>query len=134
MDITCYRDPEVASESRTLPADVYNLARILLHRNPGGSLFVPLRSMQYLAILDAEEFVFVDGFRKCWVDIAWRRFQPQRRTGLDDAVAYEAVYYRAESPELMPRLQAEFPLALRQLADKAKLEGEARVIPFPPSR
>ncbi len=43
--------------------------------------------MQYLAILDAEGFEFLDGERKRWVEIAWRYFNPHRRTLLEEPVA-----------------------------------------------
>ena len=64
MEITCYRDQEIARETRNLPAPTYNLAITLLARSRDGCLFVPIRSLQYLAILDADEFVFVDGTSK----------------------------------------------------------------------
>ncbi|MBZ0106895.1 MAG: hypothetical protein K8H84_14860 [Sulfuricella denitrificans] len=131
MEITCYRDPELARESHLLPAATYNLAHTLLARNPSGSLFVPIRAMQYLAILDAEEFVFLDGARKCWIDIAWQNFRPQARTSLDEPVAYEAVYYQTGAANLMPRLQAELPRALNALAAKGRIDGPARVLKFP---
>ena len=134
MEITCYRNPESARESRFLPAATYNLAHALLSRSPSGCLFVPIRSMQYLAILDAEEFVFLDGARKCWIDIAWRRFRPQARVSLDDAVGYEAVYYREEAKQIMSRLQAELPRALQELAKKSKLDGPAKVLKFESKR
>lgn len=130
MEITCYRDKEVASEPRSLPAATYNLAHSLLARSPSGNVFVPIRSMQYLAILDAEEFVFLDGNSKCWIDVAWRNFRPQLRTSLGDPVPYEAVYYHLHAAELMPRLQAELPRALAELAAKGRFEGEARVLKF----
>lgn len=130
MEITCYRNPELAREPRCLPAATYNLAHTLLARSPSGCLFVPIRAMQYLAILDAEEFVFVDGERKCWVDIAWQNFRPRDRAALDEAVAYEAVYYQAEAAGLMTRLQAEFPRALHELASKGRLDSPARVLEF----
>jgi hypothetical protein len=131
MKITCYRNHEVACESRHLPHATYNLAVTLLARCNSDCLFVPIRSLQYLAILDAEEFVFVDGASKCRIDIAWRHFRPMERTSLDDPVGYEAVYYHHETALLMSRLQTEFPLALRSLTGKERLEGPARVIKFP---
>ena len=131
MEITCYRNPELAHEPRFLPAATYNLALTLLGRSTTDNLFIPIRSMQYLAILDAEEFVFLDGERKCWIDIAWRHFQPQARNSLQEPVAYEAVYYHAEAENLMLRLQAELPRALHALADKTQLDGPARVLKFP---
>ena len=131
MEITCYRDREMASEPRSLPAATYNLAHTLLGRSPNGCLFVPIRSMQYLAILDAEEFVFLDGERKCWIDIAWQDFRPQVRTSLDEPVPYQAVYYQPDTAQLMARLQAELPRALNNLAAKGRLAGSARVLKFP---
>lgn len=131
MEITCYRNPEVATEPRLLPAAVYNQAHALLARSTTGSLFVPLRAMQYLAILDAEEFVFLDGNNKCWIDVAWRHFRPQQRESLDDPVAYEAVYYVDHAAELMARIQAELPRALAEMAVKDRFSGEAKVLKFP---
>jgi len=131
VEITCYRDEEVSREFRQLPAATYNLARTLLARSHTGNLFIPIRAMQYLAILDEEELVFLDGERKCWIDIAWRKFKPQARASLTDAVEYEAVYYRDNAVLLMSRLQAELPRALRELAKKTTLDGPARVLKFP---
>ncbi len=131
MEITCYRDIEIASEPRSLPAATYNLAHTLLARTINGCLFIPIRSMQYLAILDEEELIFLDGERKCWIDIAWRKFQPQNRISLDEPVAYQAVYYQAGAADIMSRLQAEFPRALNELAEKWRFSGFARVLKFP---
>ena len=131
MEITCYRDAESARESRFLPAATYNLAHALLSRSPSGCLFVPIRAMQYLAILDAEEFVFLDGERKCWIDIAWQDFRPQVRTSLDQPVPYQAIYYRPDAEQLMTRLQAELPRALHDLDAKGRFDGSARVLKFP---
>ena len=131
MEITCYRDAESARESRFLPAATYNLAHALLSRSPSGCLFVPIRSMQYLAILDVEEFVFLDGERKCWIDIAWQDFRPQVRASLDEPVPYQAVYYQPDAAQLMARLQAELPRALNDLAAKGRFDGSARVLKFP---
>lgn len=131
MEITCHRNAEFAHEARLLPAATYNQARTLLSRTDAGCLFVPIRAMQYLAILDAEEFVFVDGNNKHLIDIAWRDFRPQQRTALNDPVAFDAVYYSPGASRLMVRLQAEFPRALDKLARRARFEGEGRVLMLP---
>lgn len=131
MEITCYRDPEVYRETRHLPASTYNLAVTLLARCTTRHLFVPIRSMQYMAIVDNEEFVFIDGERKCWIDVAWQNFKPQTRDALDQPVVYQAVYYRENMPAIMARLQSELPAALQVLINKVKLEGPARIINFP---
>ena len=130
MEITCYRDQEVAREPRQLSAATYNLAHTMLSRSASGNLFIPIRTMQYLAILDAEELVFLDGVRKCWIDIAWRNFRPQFRSSLDDPVSYDAVYYTPGMVQIMTRLQRELYLALQQLAGKEHTHGMARVIKF----
>lgn len=134
MEITCYRDPELKRELRQLPAITYNLAHTLLARSATGNLFIPIRTMQYLAIMDAEELVFLDGERKCWIDIAWRNFHPQSRNSLDEAVSYEAVYYTQESVGMMGRLQRELLLALQQLSGKEPIHGDAKVIKFTAQR
>ncbi len=130
MEITCYREPEINRESRQLPATTYNLAITLLARCATKNLFVPIRSMQYMAIIDAEEFVFIDGERKCWIDISWQNFKPQARDALDQPVEYNAVFYRDGLSEIMTRLQSEFPIALQGLVKKDRLDGPARVIKF----
>lgn len=130
MEITCYRDQEVSREFRQLPATTYNLAITLLSRSPSDNLFIPIRSMQYLAILDAEELVFLDGVHKCWIDIAWRNFRPQSRNSLEDPVSYDAVYYTPESNQIVNRLQRELYLALQQLAGKERAGGMAKIIKF----
>lgn len=129
MEITIYRDPPLAKEERQLPATTYNLLRTLLARSPG-VLFVPIRSMQFLAIVDAEEVVFVDHLQKGLAAIAWQSFKPQARDALDTPVTYTAVHYRDDGAELMRRLQGELPKALAQLEGKERPEGAAKILKF----
>ena len=55
VEETFYRPPETGREARTLPGPVYNLAHGLLAQSGTGCVFVPIRSMQYMAVLDAGE-------------------------------------------------------------------------------
>lgn len=128
MEITCYRDQELLREVRHLPAATYNLAHTLLARSPSGVVFVPIRAMQFLAILDQEEFVFIDSNRKSLIDIAWQNFRPQARAALDEPVAYETVYYHPAAEDTMKRLQSEFPRALQELAKKEKIDSPGKVL------
>ena len=128
IEETFYRPPELSRVSRRLPAETYHLARRLLRRATTGCLFVPLRGMQYLAVLDAEEFIFVDREGRRMIDLAWQRFAPQSRQSLDEPVSYEAVYYSPASAEIMRRAQAEFGQALREIEKKAGSNGSARII------
>ena len=130
MEITCYRDPEIRREKRTLPATTYNLAIKLLARCETKQLFIPIRSMQYMAIVDAEEFVFVDSQRKCWIDIAWQNFHSHEREALNQPIEYDAVFYREDQTEIMQRLQIEFPLALSAMMAKQAPHKLAKVISF----
>lgn len=131
VEETFYRPNEVARESRTLAAAIYNLAHVLLARSNSGCLFVPIRSMQYLAVLDSEEFIFVDreGGRK--IGIAWQQFRPGERAALDASVAYETVYYSAGEMQVMMRLQSEFHKALIQLEQRTPTLQPAHVIKLP---
>lgn len=129
MEIVIHRAEPLGSEARQLPAQTYNLAHTLLARS-NGVLFVPIRSMQFLAIIDAEEIVFVDHLQKDLAVIAWQHFHPQRRDALDQPVPYEAVYYRPDGAELMRQLQPAFADALRALADKEHLQQPASILKF----
>lgn len=132
MKIELQRGAELAREPRQLPAVVYNLTRTLLARG-GDAVFVPIRSMQVLAIIDRDEIVFVDSDRKHVVETAWQAFTPRTRSSLDAPVPYELVHYGRQSLALMARLQAEFARALLALAAKAPPHGTATVLPIPPS-
>jgi len=131
VEETFYRRGEVARESRVLPAATYNLAHVLLARAVNGCLFVPIRSMQYLAVLDKEEFIFVDREGGRMIEIAWKHFQPGERTALDAPVSYEAVYYSASGVQTMQRLQGEFHKALMLLEQRAPTHALARVVKLP---
>lgn len=128
VEETFYRPAELSREARTLPAEIYNLAHRLLKRAATGCLFVPLRGMQFLAVLDADEIIFVDREGRRLIDLAWQRFVPQARRSLEDPVPYEAVYYSPAAAEVMRRVQGEFHKALRELEKKTTLAGAARVI------
>ena len=130
MEITLYRDQPIQREAHSLPAATYNLAHALLARSPHGTVFVPIRPMQYLAILDRDEFVFVDSQYKARVQIAWQQFRPQVRTGLDDPVPYEALAYHPDAVRNLPRLLGEFIQALQLLDLKARPEMPAKVLKF----
>jgi len=128
VEETFYRPAEFSREPRTLPSDIYNLAHRLLKRAATGCLFVPLRGVQFLAVLDADEIIFVDREGRRLIELAWQRFVPQTRRSLEDPVPYEVVYYSPAAVEIMRRVQGEFYKALREQEQKATLAGAGRVI------
>lgn len=130
MEITVYRDQPFLREARRLPAETYNLARVLQARSPSGAAFVPIRSMQVLAIVDRDEILFLDSQYKSWVMLAWQAFRPDERTALDEPVAYRLACYEESGIEAMKRLPREFHQALVALAGKERIDGPARVLKF----
>ena len=128
MEITCYRNTELQREPHQLPAVAYNASLLLLKHSKDGVVFVPIRGIQHLAVIDFEEIIFLDSEHKSWVAIAWQNFRPQQRTALTDAVPYEAVYYNQDAKETMKRLQVEFPLAVKALAAKDTPSTGAHII------
>ena len=128
MEITCYRNTELQREPRHLPATVYNTALLLLAHSRDGVVFVPIRSMQFLAVIDHEEIILLDAEHKSWIDIAWQNLRPQERNTLTDPVPYEAVYYNQGAKGNMSRLMVEFPLALDILSAKDVPSSAARII------
>lgn len=128
-----YREDPIEVRPAQLPASVYNAAHRLLAASPGGCVFVPIRSMQYLAVIDAEEIIFVDREARHLVELAWRAFRPQARAGLLEPVPYEIHLYLAKARESLARLQGEFAKALEQLERRAQPHPDAgpRILPFP---
>lgn len=131
VEETFYRPAEMTRAARTLPAETYNLGRLLLARAANGCVFVPIRRMQFLAVLDREEFIFVDREGRRAIEIAWQRFRPGERVALDAPVPYEAVYYSAAATGIMQRLQSEFLKALHELEGRQPVVAGARIISLP---
>jgi hypothetical protein len=129
MEERFYREQEIARLPAFLPASTYNLAHTLLAR-AGKCLFVPIRSLQYMAVLDAEEFIFVDSQNKAWVELAWQHFHPQARSALDEPVPFEIVHYLPQATDTMKRLPSEFHKALQLLADRDLPQQDAHVLPL----
>jgi hypothetical protein len=63
----------------------------------------------------------VDSQYKRWVEIAWRSFKPQAPKSLDEAVAYQAVFYTPEARDPHRRLQRDFHAALSLLDSRPRL-------------
>lgn len=136
MSESFYREDPIEVRAASLPAELYNLARRLLARGGAGCLFVPIRSIQYLAVIDAEEIIFVDREAKHLVELAWREFRPQARQSLTEPVAYEIHLYQDKARETLAHLQGEFFKALRDMERRTApvVHDESQVLPFPGAR
>ncbi len=132
---TFYRpDTPLDREDHTLPAPLYHLLRRLLQHSGESCVFIPIRTLQYLAVMDVAEVIFVDSHNRPYIELAWQRFRPQTRSGLDEPVAYEVVYYLDKGRQTMHRLSQEFHLALQALDARQVQDEEAVVLPLPTSR
>jgi hypothetical protein len=125
------RGPELSRSASALPAASYNLSRILLVQSRTGCVFVPMRGMQYMAVIDAEEIIFVDSQYKRWVEVAWRGFRPDQRQALDEAVAYQVVFYTPDGADTHRRLQGEFHAAMTLLDSRRPHPTTANVLAMP---
>ena len=131
MEFSLYRDAVWASEPRLIRAETYHLGRLLQGQSPNGVVFVPIRTMQFLAVLDAQAWVFVDGEKKHQIELAWQNFKPQNRDALAAAVPFEVAFYSAASVELMPRLVSAFHGALVEATRRnPKPSSRNKVLPF----
>ncbi|CAK0764806.1 hypothetical protein CCP4SC76_4210002 [Gammaproteobacteria bacterium] len=132
-----------AAALKQVPACEYTGQR-LLARSRTGSVFVPIRAMQCLAIIDAQETLFVDS--ECYqiqgeiggrlIFLSW---QPQPQGPRDDLLApvpYQRIGYRDGLADLERRLLGEFSRALttleqRYTSTRQPPEG-ARILAFTP--
>jgi hypothetical protein len=130
------RHPEKRREVRTLPASFYNMLKVAFAASCKEAIFIPIRSLQYLAIVDREEVIFVDRHHSRYVELAWQHFRPDLRESIDDPVDYECVVYEDFEDTILQRLQGEFFQALKSYREKnlPQPDGEARVLPLKPCK
>lgn len=134
MQITVHRGCELWREEHGLPAATYNLARTLQLRSPHGVAFVPVRSLQVLAIVDRDEFVFVDSRERAWALLTWENLRTEARSALDEPLRFEAVGYAELARDAMRRLPREFHDALCTLGGRLRMAEPAQLLPFSPRR
>lgn len=120
-------DQEVAREQTCIPATVYNGLQLLLGRSSGDAVFVPIRSMQYQAVVDRHEVVFVDshggyayqdGEGGRLIRIAWR--PAVGRASLSAPVPCEIVYYFKNMRETQRRLLGEIQGTIKQMLERQR--------------
>lgn len=112
MELSFERGREIDRETRQLPAEYYRKILLLFSRSRNSALFVPIRTMQYLAIVDREEVIFVDGQGPRTIELAWRDFHPGEREDLRAPVSFTCIFYDEIGRRNLGRLQGEFLKAL----------------------
>lgn len=131
MDVSFIRGDELSRQQCSMSADLYNKIHLLFARLKDDHLFVPIRSMQYLAIIDNEEIVFIDGLGPRTIEFAWQAFRPQERDDLREPVNYQCVIYDPRAEQTMQRITGEFFAALDSLEKRRPVpSGLSTVTPL----
>ena len=120
---TFFLPREVERLEWSLPANIYNLYRSLLIRNNNRHLFVPIRNMQFMALLDQYEILFIDSQSYAvskstggrMILIAWRFTASLQRDSLHHPVPCELVFYEQKNDTTQLRLISEFRQAMELL-------------------
>lgn len=120
---TFFLPAEVETKPWSMPAAIYNLYRSLLRKSLTGCVFVPVRSMQFLAVMDKDEIIFVDSLAYAvsnneggrLILIAWKLPAAHDRAALTDPVPCEVIFYNQANIDIQQRMVAEFRQALEIL-------------------
>lgn len=139
-----FRRKETAREQVSLPAPLFNRCLLLLNRAATAHVFVPVRTMQFQAVIDSDEIIFVDNLGYAVEDghggrlivLAWTFASRGPRDSLTEPVPIEVVYYGAEGHETHRRLLGEFTKALdsyeARLSEDPAENRTATILPFTP--
>ncbi len=131
-----FRPTEVFCKQVTLPAPLYNRYRLLLSRSQSVCVFVPIRTMQYQAVLTADEIIFIDNMGEYQVlngeggrliTIAWRFDTTASRDSLTKPVPVSTIYYKDGMDEVQRRLIGELDKAMTSIQDREKDQSEVTI-------
>jgi len=112
---------EFLLQDSQLPSRTYNLSQILLKRSQSSHLFIPIRSLQYLAIIEKDAFWFVDSLAYAVQDdeggrlirVSWHPLiNAGQRDSLTQHVDYRIIYYGGDMHDIQNRLNNEFYQAM----------------------
>ncbi len=122
---TFFLPKEVERKHWLLHADIYNLYHSLYARNEIGHVFVPIRDLQFMAVLDKNEIVFVDGQSYAvaknkegeneggrLILLAWKFPVSHDRDSLMDPMPCEVIFYDKKNTDLQLRMISAFKQAM----------------------
>ncbi len=138
---TFFRPAEFERRDWTVPVTLYKLCRKPLRDAGVSCVFVPIRSMQFIAVIDAEEIVFVDsqayiaqaGVGGRVILLAWRFAPASSLESLARPVPCTVVHYKPNLKDVQRRLVGEFTKALKLLEQRrpeSRTRGTSRILPF----
>lgn len=108
---------EFSCQQSRLISKTYNLAHILLKRSQSSHLFIPIRSMQYLAIIEKTAFWFVDSLAYAvrgdeggrLIRVSWHPLiNASQRVSLTQHMDCRVVFYGEDMCKIQNRLNSEF--------------------------
>jgi hypothetical protein len=135
---TFFRPPEQSRVPSALPSALYNDLQLALKRSGTHSLFIPIRSMQYQAVVERAEIIFVDsqggyahrdGEGGRLIRITWQPAPPGRRASLSGPVPCAIVYYFPGLKEVQWRLISELPPIVGQILRRRREKDVAAMAP-----
>jgi|GEM_PF-1112640 len=116
-------------EKRSIPASLYKKT-LKLKKNKEKAVFVPVRSMQYLAIIDTAEIVFVNGLNKRLIEFSWNNFNYKKSMKITDPVEYILKFYVPGKEEEARRMQREFEVHVDIMLSRLTTPGSVEIIEF----
>ncbi len=136
---TFFLPREIERRNWQVPANTYNLYRSLQLRSETGHVFIPIRSLQFMAVLDKHEIIFVDSQSYATSEseggrlilLAWQLPLSHDRDALSDPMPCEVVFYEKPNRDLQLRMIVEFRKAMEQVDHRfrdAKLPREGAKI------
>lgn len=124
----------------TMRSETYNLAHTLLNRSQSEHVFVPIRNLQYLAIVEKNDIYFVDSQAYAvndneggrMITISWHTSPAQQRESLEQHLPMEVIFYDQDMKDIQSRMCQEFYQAMQLMDQRYRDEsipGEgARII------
>lgn len=112
-----------------LLSQTYNLAHILLNRSQSDHVFIPVRSLQYLAIVEKNTFWFVDSLDYAvrgneggrLIRISWHPLlHTNEREGLNQDMDCRVLYYGKDMHDIQNRLGHEFYQSMLQVDQRQR--------------
>jgi len=137
---------EFSCQKSRLLSQTYNLAHVLLNRNKSSHLFVPIRSLQYLAVIEKNAFWFVDSLAYAvrgdeggrLIRVSWHPLiNANQREGLTQNMDCRVIFYGDDMSEIQKRLNSEFYQSMLQIdqrhRDSLPTDCKVRILPLRPS-
>ena len=129
-------------ESRLL-SQTYNLAHVLLNRSQSSHLFIPIRSLQYLAVIEKDAFWFVDSLAYAvrgdeggrLIRVSWHPLiSAHERESLTQNMDCRVIFYGDDMSEIQKRLNSEFYKSMLQIdqrhRDSLKSDCKVSILPL----